>query len=253
MKLKLKYKKLIIIVSMVVFAISMLSLSLIGKPEGKKPDSEGEILSKEVEPETQVASFIKGDKKIREEETIEEKELEPELVFEVNSDKEVKDLLTKYMNAKLDPKIEDLEPLVNDTSHLDIEGIGRSTNFIEMFDNINTYSLDSPKEGTSLVYSYHEIKFIGIDTLVPGISKFLVVKEEDKDPYIYFGDIEEEVSDFITEFEKTETFTKLIDDVNDKLEKALDEDSVLSEFYAKLYQENQPTDKGQDTSASANE
>src|SRR5699024_8480967 len=107
-----------------------------------------------------------------------------------NADSEVKELLTKYMNAKLDPKIEDLAALVNDTSHLDLEGIGRSTNFIEKFDNINTYSIDSPKEGTSLVYIYHEIKFIGIDTLVPGISKFLVVKEEGKDPHIYFGDID---------------------------------------------------------------
>lgn len=236
MKLKLKHKKIIVIISLLVIGIGALTFSL-GQNKDKEVTGDGVGAS-------ELVSIEKTDESIEEDESVTEATTEapteePEPEFEVDADPEVVSLVSQYMNAKLEPSVEVFTPLVSDISLMDIDKIERETNTIERYDNITVYSIDTEIEGTSLVYVQHDIKFVGIETLAPAATRFLVVKGEDQVPHIYNGEISEENNVFISEFEETNTYIEFVDEVNSRLIAALEQDSVLAEFYSKMYIEEE--------------
>ncbi len=244
MNLKLKHKKLIVIAGFIVLGIGTLAFSLVNgsdKSGTGKDSAEGEVLN-QLDAESQIASFkgkdgiISGDNSTQDTIQAETEEAEPEL--EVNADADIVELIMAYMDSKLEPNVEVFAKLVNDVSLIDIEAIERETNIIEKYDNITVYSIDASKEDVSLVYVYHDVKFVGIDTPAPAATRFLVVKEDDKAPFIFNGEVSEETKAFIAEFEETNAYDEFVEGVNTQLLAALDKDQVLAEFYAKLYESN---------------
>lgn len=243
MKIKLKYKKLIIVASMFVLGIGTLTFSLSNKSKSDKEavaDSKDAVEIDEKEPESQAASFISKDEKAtgveegKETENLDEDSSPEELQFNEDPDPTTNDLITQYLEAKLEPNTESLTPLVEDISTIDIDSMERETSIIEKYDNIVTHIIDSHKEGTSIVYVEYNIKFYGIETSAPAATRYIVVKEADKAPYIYSGEIEDDVNTFINQFEETNTYKDFVDNVNDKLLLALEQDTALAEFNTKL-------------------
>lgn len=234
MKIKFKYKKAIVYASMFALGIGTLTLSLSNKSNSDKDvvvDNQDEVEIDEVVPESQAASFIKM--KEETEEVLDEEPAE-EIEFKKDSDPAIVDLITKYLAAKLEPNEEVLTPLVNDISLIDIENIERETSIIEKYNDITTYVVEAPKEGTSIVYVDYNIKFHGIETSAPAATRFIVVKEADKAPYIFNGEIEGDINNFINEFEETNTYKDFVDNVNASLSTALEQDIALEEFTTKL-------------------
>lgn len=238
MKIKLKYKKLIVYASMFVLGIGTLTFSLSNKSKSDKEavvDNKDVVEIDEKEPESQMSSFInKGNKPTEKSDNLDKDTTSEELKFNEDSDPATLDLITQYLKAKLEPNIEVLTPLVNDISLIDIEIMERETSIIESYDDVTTYIVDSPKEGTSIVYVDYNIKFHGIETSAPAATRFVVVKEADKTPYIYNGEIEDDINTFINEFEETNTYKDFVDNVNTKLLTALEQDTALAEFNSKL-------------------
>ncbi len=243
MKIKLKYKKLIIVASMFILGIGTLTFSLSNKSKSDKEtiaDSKDVVEIDEKEPESQAASFISKDEKAtgteesKETESKEEDLSAEELQFSEEADPITNNLITQYLEAKLEPNIESLTPLVEDIATIDIDSMERETSIIEKYDNVVAHVIDSPKEGTSIVYVEYSIKFYGIETSAPAATRFIVVKESDKTPYIYNGEIEDGINTFINEFEETNTYKDFVDNVNNKLLAALEQDTALAEFNSKL-------------------
>lgn len=225
--MKLKHKKLIVIVSLLVIGIGILIFSI-----NKNRNEKKEGLEEDTNSQTTEVTQDTGES----EDITEEATQEPEPEFDVNSDPDIVTLITEYMNTKLDPSVEALTPLVSDISLINVEAMEKETNTIESYDNLTVYSIATPQEGTTLVYAYHDIKFVGIDTPAPAATRFLVVKEADTVPYIDNGEISPETDEFIREFEETGTYGALVEDVNTKLTAALDTDQVLAEFYLKMHE-----------------
>lgn len=242
--MKLKHKKLIVIIALVVIGIGVLIFSMnqnsdqeaSGNNTSEDGSENGESLSAEENGDT-------------EDTTEEETEAEPELAL--NADPEVVELVSQYMNAKLEPSVEAFTPLVSDISLIDIEAIDRETATIERYDNINIYSIDTLEEGQSLIYVSYDIKIVGIETPAPAATRFLVIKEADKAPYISNGEISEETNEFIATFEETNTYKEFIEGVDTRLQEALEQDENLAGFYAKLYET--ATEPPEETTAPAEE
>lgn len=245
MKLKLKHKKLIVIASLIVLGVGTLTFSLINNDGNKEVasnkvgESEGEALN-QLDAESQIASFTRKDSDLGDDNSTQDTTAaavqEPEL--EVNADEEVVQLINNYMSGKLEPCVEVFTPLVNDVSLVNVEAMERETIIIEKYDNVTVYSIDTPQEGTSLVYANHDVKFVGIDTSAPAATRFLVVKDDDKAPYIFNGEVSEVIKEFISEFEQSSSYDELVKEVNTKLTSALNQDKELEELYSRLYESN---------------
>lgn len=255
--MRLKYKKMMIMVSMCVMGIGMITFSIV-KPSATKKAADG-IDSKKVA-KTMVASDDSSADNIEATESdiqaqdatmsafvapetkTAKVELEP---LQKDANKKVNKLIKNYLNAKLKDDVDAFKPLVNDTTLLNAADIKRQTKYIEDYDNITCYSQDGPEEGSYIVYAYHEVKFKSIDTPAPAMNEFYVKTNESGEPYIYLGVIDSETDEYFGEVRDSEEVMELIFDVNDKLQQAVDNDSALSNFYLKLEETTQKVTKNE--------
>lgn len=172
----------------------------------------------------QIADAPEADKK---EETI-------SAPLEKSDDKKINKLIKKYLNAKLGTDLSAFEGVVSDTSFLDMDEMIRKNNYIEGYDNIEIYTKKGIKEGSYVVYAYHEIKFTSIDTLAPAMNEFYLEADEKGNPLIFLGKIDEDTKAYLDEVRNSEEVMELIYKVNDDLKKVVDKDNALAQFYLKL-------------------
>ncbi|QHQ59649.1 hypothetical protein Ana3638_01595 [Anaerocolumna sedimenticola] len=251
--MKLKYKKMIIIVSMSTMGIGMVTFSINYKPNGLPTDF--------AKSQTSVKNISEA-AKISEENDVQSKYLPtvtpsvtPEVdiiseavatnVLEKDAYNEINKLIGKYYVAKLKNDIDNFKPLVNDSNLIDMEDNSRRTKYIDDYKNLACYTKKALEEGTFIVYAYQEVKFNNIETLAPGLDRFYVKTNDKGKPYIYFGEIDKNTENYINETQESEDVMKLINSVNMKYEKAAAKDSVLYEFKLKLEESIQNVAKGE--------
>lgn len=240
--MKLKYKKMIVLVSMCTMGIGLVTFSIV-RPTSKEAANSNE---------PQIASFSVGNEDADNAEADDATQVADGTVDEAGNDsdinnktievdelkkneyKKINKLITKYLNAKLSKDASKFEGIVNDVSLIDVTDLERQTNYIESYNNIDVYTKKGPEEGSLIAYAYHEVKFTSIDTLAPAMNAFYLKANENGDYYIYLGSVDDETVAFLDEVRNSDEVMELIYNVNDKMKEAADSDSALAEFYLKL-------------------
>ncbi|MDF2609576.1 MAG: hypothetical protein K0R92_1050 [Lachnospiraceae bacterium] len=235
--MKIKYKKMIIMVTMCTMGIGLVTFS-VSKPAANEATA--------VEDSDSMVAFNATDESEAEANPEAAKTAEvadaaltaetqaPEVVVLKDAKKDINTLITKYLSAKISGKAEDFKTLVNDSKLLDIEDIQRKTKYIEAYENVKSYVVEGPTEDSYIVYAYHEVKFSGIDTLAPAMNEFYVTLSQEGKPQIYLGEIDSETAEYLNGVRNSVEVMDVIYNVNDALEKAVKEDVALAEFYLKL-------------------
>lgn len=247
--MKLKYKKMVLLITMCTMGIGLVTFS-ISRPKDKATtaveETEGDnvTFSANIVPEGDAQKSLAAAEITTtvtpepteavqiETATATAKDLAGEL--EKNSNEDVNKLIKKYFKAKLSNDKDKFKSLVNDTDSLDLNDIERQTKYIEKYENINCFTKKGPEDGSYIVYAYHEVKFTSIETVAPGLNVFYVKTNEEGKPYIYLGEIDEKTDDYMNEVLESEDVMDLIYTVNEKLQKAVEDDGALAEFYLKL-------------------
>jgi hypothetical protein len=239
--MKLKYKKMVLVVTACVMGIGMVTFSI--KNQDNKPtttvEKSADIQTFNTEIDVNATSDVA---KVAIPTTTplvtpvptQEVTLTMDNPLEKDTNKEVNTLIAKYLKAKLDGKLKAFTPLVNETETINISDMNRKTKYIEKYENLSCYTKKGPEEGSYLVYAYHEVKFKSIDTLAPAMNEFYVKTDADGDLYIYLGAIDKDTEKYFEQIRETDDVMDLIYNVNNKLEKILDKDSSLASFYGKL-------------------
>lgn len=171
------------------------------------------------------------------EETAQEPETEAEAATnELLTDAypEVNELIRKYFDAMSSADIDTLLQIVNTLSEEEQNQIAQKKEYIESYNNVVCYSKIGPVEKSYIVFAYYEIKFINIDTLVPGLVPLYVCTNEDNSLYIYNGDLDPEVDSYISNVAGEQDVINLLDTVEKKYEEAQNSDEALKKFVARL-------------------
>ena len=240
--MKLKYKKMIIMVSMCTMGIGLVTFSMAGQSKKEAADTT-EIASvaavdnaevESIEKDKDVLSTFKTFEPTAEDSEVGALAAVEEDKLEKNANEEINKLIKNYLKAKLDKEDKAFDGIVNDPSLLDMEDMTRKTNYIESYDNIDVYTKKGPEDGSYIVYAYHEVKFTSIETLAPAMNEFYVKTDENGDAFIYLGEIDDETKTYLDNVRNSEEVMELIYSVNDDLQKAVDSDEALREFYIKL-------------------
>ncbi|NLJ96511.1 MAG: hypothetical protein GX321_05110 [Clostridiales bacterium] len=112
------------------------------------------------------------------------------------------------------------------------ETLEKLVQYIEEYKNIKVYAKKGMDEGTFIVYVYHDIKFAGINTLAPGVSKFYVVTNEAGEYKIVDEkDMSSFELDYFLERNEDEDVQLLLQETNTKGEEAKDKDEDLMIFW----------------------
>lgn len=167
---------------------------------------------------------------------------EPETVETVAEDKglqknahpEINELITAYLQAKLECDEHKLAELVDDVSYLDMTDIQRRTERIEEYTTIDCYTLLGPEEGAYTVYVYSEVKVTGVETLVSGLDGFYVRTDEMGKMTITMGEVEEEIQEQLLANALREDVAQLIQEVNEKFLEEMENDEDLAAYYEEL-------------------
>lgn len=200
--MKLKYKKLVIVITVVTLALSFFILTLI--PTGGSSPGSAE---------------------------------DAELLLNKNED--INKLITDYFTAKKTVNVEELGNLVSDANQIDKEKFTAMAAYVEDYQNINCYVIKNEESDTYRVYVKYDMKLKNIQTLAPCLSAFYVTVTSDGKYVIYLSALDEVQEEFISSADKNEEIVKLKEEVADKLKEAIEKDGAFKQFYQKMDKEIQ--------------
>lgn len=152
---------------------------------------------------------------------------------------EINELITSFMAAKLD-STSTFEEYVLNAELVDAEKYQRKTEYIKAYHNIHCYTKKGIREIDFVVYLVYDAELPTIDTYAPSIEELYISKDETGRPWIYFGEISQEMQDYFSQLRSESDVTDLIQSVNQAFQNALNEDSALNEFFNNLTSASSP-------------
>lgn len=154
-----------------------------------------------------------------------------------NAYPEINELMKTYFKALSDGDIETVKKIMilgdGETFEKKEENMKSEGEYIEAYDNIDCYTKNGPEENSYVVYVAYDIKFLQMDTLVPGLARLYVVADEDSNYYIY-SPYTSEVEDYMDEVDKSEDVVILSREIDEKMAAALESDDKLRAFMETL-------------------
>ncbi len=166
------------------------------------------------------------------------KETETQEAFEKDAYPEINELIENYYNAYAGGKKKKLAKLAEPMSDTEKSYIAAFSEYVKKYKNISCYTKKGLDDNSYMVSVYLEIKFNDIKTAAPGLETFYVRKREDGTLYIdnLYGqfnskrqefEVDEDVVEFIKEFNQQEDVVALETEVQQKYEAALAADEDL--------------------------
>ncbi|MFT4143110.1 MAG: hypothetical protein QM644_01545 [Mobilitalea sp.] len=147
----------------------------------------------------------------------------------------IEQLVKDYYTAKNNRDVEALKAISSDPSTVETqEDLQQKTEYIENYLDVKAYVQKGFKEGTYIVYAYHEIKFTGINTTAPGLSKFFVITDENNELKFFSGTMDEETQTYYNERSNDEDVVALMNLTNEKSQEAMDKDEDLKNFWTSV-------------------
>ncbi len=251
--MKLKYKKIILLTTMSTMGIGMLTLSL---SNDKSRAEENSNVKTVYEEQLEDGNTLAADDNNRVMAALAEATATPTPsptptpipvypIEEPGTYPEIDALLESYYNAKNNLDINTLKSLLSDPNAASSEEeLQMKTEYIEDYRNVKAYTKKGMKEGTYIVYAYHEIKFTGINTPAPGLAKFYVVTGEDNKLKIFSGDMDTETKAYYDIRNEDEDVAALISMTDERSKQAIEKDEDLHSFWESI---DKMANKAEDT------
>ena len=195
--MKLKYKKLVIVITVITLALSFLILTLI-PTGGSDPDS------------AENANLA------------------------LNENKDINKLIEDYFSAKKTVDVEAMSTLISDPNRIDKEKFIAMAEYVEDYQNINCYVIESKDVEGYRVYVKYDMKLKNIQTLAPCLSAFYITPTSDGKYVVYLSALDSAQQDFISSANKNEEIEKLKKEVEKELQEAIDKDAAFKQFYQKM-------------------
>ena len=159
--------------------------------------------------------------------------------YEVDANPAINELINNYYTAYANGDIATLSTLATPISENEQSYIGVFSQYVEGYQNISCYTKKGADDTSYLVSVYMEMKFVGVDTLAPGLDFFYVRTNPDGSLYIdnlysqynYANQenaLDANIQSLITQFEQEDDVVALQQDVQAKYESALAADPNLS-------------------------
>lgn len=147
---------------------------------------------------------------------------------------EVNSVVNSYYAAIASSDTATLSSIVKSLSEEEMNQLIKRREYIENYQNIVTYTKNGPVPNSYVVFAYHEIKFVNINTLAPGLELLYVYTDETGATYIFNGDMDEVTAAYITDITTHEDVVSLYSTVDAKFQEAQTADPDLKAFVEQL-------------------
>lgn len=157
-----------------------------------------------------------------------------EVPLEEDAYPQINALMEEYYQAATDGDIEKIRTLVDSADEETLIYQQKRSAYIELYQNLKCYTKNGPTEGSYVVYVYYEVKFKDMDTLVPGVSPYLVYTREDGSCYIHEGEVDESVNLYLEDISTQDDVVDLMNRVQVQFNEAVVEDEDLNNYLAQM-------------------
>ena len=215
--MKLKYKKVVLAVTMSTMCIGFVTISLTS-PKANHTGQEGENVVATTGSAVNINSNVESEN----------------YNLECDAYPEVNEVVEKYLAAMVTGDMETLESVVSDIDNISEDMVKNKTQIIESNQNVQCYTVKVPNQDGYIVYVYSEMKLVGIDTPAPALTRLYVCMSSDGAYRVYISRLDEEIQEFIEKSQNSPQVQALIDKVNQAFEDAVNSDEKLKAFYQQL-------------------
>lgn len=143
---------------------------------------------------------------------------------------EVNELITKYHQALQSDDMETIKTLLDYAEDKELLRMQENGSHIESYNNIVCYTKPGLDTDSYVVYACYDVKFIGFDTLVPGLTPFYVSREDDGTYYIRDWEHNPEEAAYANEVTAQEDVTALYERIKNESAQILAGDEALSQY-----------------------
>ena len=145
---------------------------------------------------------------------------------------EIEEFVKVYYEAKVNCDIDTLKTISSDPDRvISKKKLLQLVEGIDDYQNIKCYVKKSYEEGAYIIFVYYDIKFIGLKTLAPSLSKLYVVTDEAGDLKLFDGELTEELRAYIKARSEDEDVIKLREYTDQLAEEAKEKDKDLKAFW----------------------
>lgn len=197
--MKLKYKKMVIIATIVAMAIGFVSLIFL---DNDSPTNGAEDAS-----------------------------------LNLNQNKEINKLIEDYFNAKKTVNTEVMSELVSDAGRIPKERYTILASYVENYKDFDCYYIKNEETDSYRVYVKYNMKLKNIESWVPCLTKYYVKVTSEGKYVIYFSALDDVEVEFINSADKNEEIQKLKEDVNKSMADILEKDATFKQYYQKMQKE----------------
>lgn len=145
---------------------------------------------------------------------------------------EIAELAETYYEAKASCDIDTLKSISSEPENVySKKQLLKLIEGIDEYQNIKCYVKKSYEENAYIVFVYYEIKFIGLNTLAPSLSKLYIVKDETGEWKTFDDEMNEELRAYIAARSEDEDVVALRKHTDQLAEEAKDKDKDLKAFW----------------------
>jgi hypothetical protein len=145
---------------------------------------------------------------------------------------EIDELAKTYYEAKVSCDIDTLKNISSEPENVySKKQLLKLIEGIDEYQNIKCYVKKSYEEDAYIVFVYYDIKFIGLNTLAPSLSKLYIVKDETGEWKTFDDELTEELWTYIAARSEDEDVLALRKHTDQLAEEAKDKDKDLKAFW----------------------
>lgn len=199
--MKLRYKKLVIIITVITLGLGFFILTLI--PTGGTAQQSAE-----------------------------------DAELKLNENEEINKLITDYYTAKKTVNIEAISALVSAPDQINKEKFTAMAEYVEDYQNINCYVIENKESDGYCVFVRYDMKLKNISALAPCFTFFYVTTTSDGSYIIYFSALDEAQVEFINSAKKNSEVIKIEEEVKQQTQELINKDLSFKQLYQKVDSQN---------------
>lgn len=197
--MKLKYKKMVIIATVVAMALGFVALIFLDTDNGSNSAEDANLA--------------------------------------LNENKEINKLIENYFTAKKTVNLEAMSELVSDANRIPKERYTVMAGYVEDYKDFDCYVIKNEQSEAYRVYVKYNMKLKNIESWVPCLTTYYVKVTSDNKYVIYLSALDQVEEEFIDAADKNYEIIELKEDVKKKLNEILNKDAAFKQFYQKMEKE----------------
>lgn len=197
--MKLKYKKMVIIATVVAMALGFVTLIFLDNDNGTNSAEDASL--------------------------------------DLNKNEEINKLIENYFTAKKTVNLETMSELVSDANRIPKERYTIMAGYVEDYKDFNCYVIKNEQSDAYRVYVKYNMKLKNIDSWVPCLTTYYVKVTSDGKYVIYLSALDQVEEEFIDSADKNAEIIKLKEEVKKSLNEILEKDGAFKQFYQKMEKE----------------